>query len=448
MNEMMNDDAALLRSYAQDNSEEAFAGLVSKYINLVYSVALRRVRDHGLAEEVTQAVFIILARKARTLSNKTVLSGWLCRTAQYVSARALVIEQRRQRREQEAHMQSILNEPEPEIWTHIAPLLDVAMEQLGEKDHNALTLRFFERKSMSEVGAALGSSEDAAKMRVNRALEKLRKFFQKRGVTVTAAAIGGSLSVNSVHAAPNALAQTVTALSIAKSTAVTASTLNLVNGALKVMAWMKAKAAIAVGAALLIAGGAASVAFNKTNPTADPNAMSHSIPVAGRATPKSTLLAMSRAMATGDGKAYVENYTFVTADEIKLKAILERLVAANGRFNQALTDKFGAVAANGVFSNLPFVIPEDVIRSATEKIEGQSATVTFMGAKGGRPIQFKKINSEWKIAADGFWHLNPAAMSDILGRAIHALDETAGEIPQDKYKTPMEAVDAMKQKAR
>ena len=103
---------ALVREYAQSNSEQAFAVVVSQHVNLVYSVALRQVRDPSLAEEITQAVFIILARKAKLLSPKTTLSGWLCRTARYVSDRALRAERRRQFREQEAQMQSTLNEPD------------------------------------------------------------------------------------------------------------------------------------------------------------------------------------------------------------------------------------------------------------------------------------------------------------------------------------------------
>ncbi len=189
----MNDDLTLLRDYARHNSEAAFATLVSRHVNLVYSVALRQVRDPHLAEEITQAVFIILARKADSLGDKTILPGWLCRTARYASANALTIQRRRQNREQEAYMQSILESggdaPSPSIgeetWNQIAPLLDGALEKLGQKDHDALVLRFFENKNFAEVGAALGASEDAAKMRVNRALEKLRKFFTKRGVTLS-----------------------------------------------------------------------------------------------------------------------------------------------------------------------------------------------------------------------------------------------------------------------
>jgi RNA polymerase sigma factor (sigma-70 family) len=256
MSEMLNDDLTLLRDYARNNSEEAFAALVSRHVNLVYSVALRQVRDAHLAEEITQAVFIILARKADSLGDKTILSGWLCRTARYASANALTIQRRRQHREQEAYMESTLNEAEPiheETWSQIAPLLDGAMEQLGQKDHDALVLRFFENKTFAEVGATLGASEDAAKMRVNRALEKLRKFFTKRGVSSTTAIIAGTISANSVQAAPIGLVKTISAVAISKSAAVSTSTLTLIKGALKIMAWTKIKTAVVVGAGLLLA---------------------------------------------------------------------------------------------------------------------------------------------------------------------------------------------------
>ena len=251
----MTDDMTLLREYAGRNSEEAFTALVSRHVNLVYSVALRQVRDPHLAEEITQAVFIILARKAKSLGPKTILSGWLCRTARYVSANAMTMQRRRQRREQEAYMQSILNEPAAdETWRQIAPLLDDALDRLGQTDHDALVLRFFENKSLGEVGAAIGANEDTARMRVNRALEKLRKFFAKQGVDSTTAAIAETISTNSIQAAPVALAKTVTAVAVAKGATASVSTLTLIKGALKIMAWTKAKTAVVVGvAALLVA---------------------------------------------------------------------------------------------------------------------------------------------------------------------------------------------------
>jgi RNA polymerase sigma factor (sigma-70 family) len=226
------------------------------------------VRDEHRAEEITQAVFIILARKADSLDDKTILPGWLCRTARYASANALTIQRRRQRREQEAFMQSTLNEAEPmreETWNQIAPLLDGAMEKLGQENHDALVLRFFENKTFAEVGATLGASEDAAKMRVNRALEKLRKFFTKRGVSSTTAIIAGTISANSVQAAPVALAKSVTAVAIVKGSIAAASTITLVKGTMKMMTWLKIKFALGVGLVALIASGAATVAISQTS---------------------------------------------------------------------------------------------------------------------------------------------------------------------------------------
>lgn len=175
---MANDDMELVRQYVTSQSESAFAALVSRHTNLVYSAAFRRVGNSQLAEEITQAVFTILAQKADRLNQKTVLPGWLYRAACYVSGHAIKQEFRRQRREQEAYMQSFSNQAEPEVWSQITPLLEDAMMRLGKGERDALVLRFFEGHSLKEAGTASGSSEAATKMRVKRALEKLRVYFR------------------------------------------------------------------------------------------------------------------------------------------------------------------------------------------------------------------------------------------------------------------------------
>lgn len=247
-NGMTSDDMALVREYAQSNSEKAFAALVSRHVNLVYSVALRQVRDSHLAEEVTQGVFIILAGKAKSLSPKTILSGWLCRTARYVSANTLSIQRRRQSREQEAHMQSILNEPDSDVWTQLAPHLDEALNSLGEKEHDAVVLRFFDGNELKQVGAAMGTSEDAARMKVNRGLEKLRGFFTKRGITLSTTVIAGAIAVNSVQVAPAGIAATITAAALAGTTIAVTTTIATT------MNWLNLKSFVAIFAAALAAG--------------------------------------------------------------------------------------------------------------------------------------------------------------------------------------------------
>jgi RNA polymerase sigma factor (sigma-70 family) len=247
------DDSALLREYAENHSDDAFATLVTRHINLVYSVAFRHVGDPHHAEEITQAVFIILAKKALQLRNERALSSWLFQATRLTAHNFVRSQIRRQHREQEAYTQSVFNDSDSDVWQQMAPLLDGAVAALGQKDRRAIMLRFYEGRNLGEVGSALGINEEAARKRVNRALDRLRLFLVRRGVHSTAATIAATIAVNSVQAAPAALAKSVTSVAVAKCVVTSTSTLTLIKGVSKIMLWTKAKTAIVAGIAVILA---------------------------------------------------------------------------------------------------------------------------------------------------------------------------------------------------
>jgi RNA polymerase sigma factor (sigma-70 family) len=243
-------DQQLLRDYSGRGSEPAFAELVRRHVDFVYSAALRMLRDPHLAEDVTQGVFVALARSAPQLADHPVLSGWLHRTAQNLAAKNIRTDARRRAREQEAAAMNELLSAKPDAdWEHVAPHLDAALGELEGPDRDALLLRYFARKSAREMAQALGVSDEAAQKRVSRAVERLRELFAKRGVTVGAGGLAVVITANAVQAAPAGLSATISAAVVAGTTVTTAT---LATHA--IMNWITLKSAAAITVAALAAG--------------------------------------------------------------------------------------------------------------------------------------------------------------------------------------------------
>jgi RNA polymerase sigma factor (sigma-70 family) len=247
----MTDSRRLLVEYVATESENAFRELVERYINLVYSTARRLVGgDAHLAKDVSQIVFTDLARNARGLSGDVMLGGWLHQRTFHVATTLIRTERRRQDRERRASEMNPISNPSENAFARIEPALDEAILQLNPEDRKAILLRFFEQQDFRSVGEALGSNEDAARMRVTRALEKLHLLLKHRGVTLSATALGAALAAEAVTAAPAGLAVAVSSTAVTAAAAGTGTTLTF----LKIMTATNLK--LGIISAVLVAGAA------------------------------------------------------------------------------------------------------------------------------------------------------------------------------------------------
>jgi RNA polymerase sigma factor (sigma-70 family) len=219
------DDKELVRTYVSQGCDTAFRGLVARHVDLVYGTALRQTGDRGIAEEITQNVFVALARKAPRLGGVETLAGWLYRTTILEAKARIRAELRHRRREERAVELATIEHDGCSPLDEIAPLLDEGLLHLRENDRVALALRFFENRSLREVGMALGVDQDAARKRVARALERLSHFFRNRGFSAPSAASAATLLAAAAKGAPAGLALTVS--NAASASGASASGLNL-----------------------------------------------------------------------------------------------------------------------------------------------------------------------------------------------------------------------------
>jgi RNA polymerase sigma factor (sigma-70 family) len=247
----MSRDTELLRQYVEEHAESAFTELVREHLDLVYSAALRETNGDGaLAEDISQAVFAEPARKARRLLGHPTLAAWLYTTVRHLAANVRRTDQRRRRREEEAgSMKESLSEDSPkEVWEQIRPVLDDALHELNEADRAAVVRRFLEDRPLREIAARLRLTENTARMRVDRALEKLRGLLARRGITSTASGLAAALAIGAVTTAPATLAATVASTALASGAAAGSAALAL----LETMSTAKLK--VSVIGALVVAG--------------------------------------------------------------------------------------------------------------------------------------------------------------------------------------------------
>ena len=262
------DDFELLERYARARDEAAFAEVVRRYLNLVYSAAVRRVGDRHLAEDVTQAVFVILAKKAKSVrSSRPPLSAWLLTTVKYAAANALKIEARRRKHEEASAQLATArgacsaNPSDVIVWQELASQLDDAVLKLPAADRQAILMRYFEDRPVAEIAAALSVSEGAASMRLNRSVERLRQRLAKAGAAMApagAAAFATMLAAHAVNAAPAGLMQSTLAASVGGAAAGVAgagASAAIAKGAITMMTWTKTKIAAAVVAAAVLGTG-------------------------------------------------------------------------------------------------------------------------------------------------------------------------------------------------
>ncbi len=316
------DDWQLLNEYRTRNSEEAFRALAVRYGGMVYHAALRQVRDPHLAQDVTQAVFIALTHKAPGLSNSVVLSGWLLRATRFAVLNLSRQETRRRRHEQEAF--AMQTSPESSdagvVWDQISPHLDEALHRLSKTDRDAVAIRFFESKSHKEVGQALGVSEEAAKRRVARAVEKLRLIFARRGIVAPVAVLAAAFTAGGAQAAPAGLASSVATAAAANSSVIT-PTLTIAKGILRLMAWTKLKTTVVLVAGALLAVGTATLTLHAIRQRQDDpghdyswqvekpvvNFTNHAYSTMGRARPQVTILPAKFKRKIGYLSSYNQN---------------------------------------------------------------------------------------------------------------------------------------------
>ena len=403
---MTKSDQDLLGEFASDQSQDAFTALVQRHLGLVYCAALRQVRSPQLAEEVAQSVFIDLARNAARLKPDTILTAWLYEVTRRTAINVVRGEARRQLREQIALEMNAMNATADD-WTQIEPLLDEAMHALDDIDRTAILLRFFENKSLREVGESLGTTDDTARKRVNRAVERLREFLTKGGITVGTSGLALALSASAVQAAPIGLVATISTAAIAGTTiAATASAATIKTIAMTTLQKVLIAATIiAIGVATplviqhqaqLRKENARTLSAQSQQPASIPAIAASEIDFPreswafkGYATPESALVSLVWTAVNSDLEGFLNSLSPEQQSRVRLRWQRQGL-SDEAQFRNSISNQFGPIKMIRVLNKEILSDSEVILRLQMEGEKGGTGTV-------GKKVQ--RIGNEWKIGA-------------------------------------------------
>lgn len=434
---MEHTDQVLLARYRQLGDDDALQELIRRHLDMVYSAALRLLRDRHLAEDVTQAVFIIFAQKAASLSPAIVLAGWFHRTTRYAALNAMRSKSRRERHEQLASRPERVEDSAAVDWEALAPHLDKALSALRPSYRDAILLRFFRGMNLASVGESMGVSEEAARKLVDRGVSQLRSQLSSANLSCTTAGLTTALAAGAVQSAPAHLAQVVLHTAAAGSGA--ASLSPLVKGTITMMTWTKTNIAIAAVAATLFIGVSAttlvyatraSTASAKSAPPSAPLAqiapahaeltIADSRPADAETTfaVRETMAAVMEAAVSADPDA-MKLLSVVTADEHKeiANATLEAILAGK-KLRDAATDRFGQIepSLENILPGGPAIFREVYIPNAPVSLSGDLAIVPVNPDSTPREVAFRKVDGQWRMDMGATFAPTPEANRQYLTR--------------------------------
>lgn len=445
-------DEESLRRYVQGKSPEAFAELVRRHIGWIHMAAARQVRDVHVAEDVTQAVFVALAKRAETIAKGTALSAWLFRATRFASVHAVRSESRRRRHEQKAAAMR----PEASAamtdaqWEDLAPVLDELVGKLGRKDRHLVLLRFYEGKSFGEIGEATGIPAEAARKRTDRAVGKLRRMMGRRAVTLSVGALSSGLTAKMAWAVPEGLASK--ALQAASGSAAGRATV-IAQGVIHMMLWAKMRIAAAIVLAVVVlAGGAISLVHaevkhadgrisSRVVAPANPPATSPVAAEVAAVGPKGAFVAAYRAAMAGSEQDFSSHFVDLTPEQIVTVKQLAQLMGAANQLTQAVSQRFGADVERQLSQAIGSGVMLADVSGATETITGDTAEID-MGTAGPGKVPMVKVGQKWLISSEIIRRVNANAVANLAAK-VPAIRQAAVDVAAGKYRTIQELQQAM-----